>query len=87
MRAEILSYSRTRGLFVGLSLEGAVVKQDKDGNQNLYGERVDPRRLLLEGAHAVPMEARGFLSVLENASPRPSREGSSPGRLDPSREF
>ena len=87
MRAEILSYSRTRGLFVGLSLEGAVVKQDKDGNQNLYGERVDPKRLLQEGAYAVPKEARGFLSVLENASPRPSREGSSPGRLDPSREF
>ena len=87
LRAEILSYSRTRGLFVGLSLEGAVVKQDKDGNQNLYGERVDPKRMLQEGAYAVPKEARGFLSVLENASPRPSREGSSPGRLDPSREF
>ena len=76
MRAEILSYSRTRGLFAGVSLEGAVVKQDKDGNQNLYGERVDPKRLLLEGGSAVPQEARGLLSVLENASPRPSRDGS-----------
>jgi SH3 domain-containing YSC84-like protein 1 len=70
MHAEILSYSRTRGLFVGLSLEGAVVHQDKDGNENLYGERVDPRRVLQEGAYAVPPEAKGFLSVLENASPR-----------------
>jgi lipid-binding SYLF domain-containing protein len=86
MHAEILSYSRTRGLFVGLSLEGAVVKQDKDGNQNLYGQRVDPKRLLQEGAYAVPKEARGFLEVLENASPRPSRDGSSSGRRDPSRE-
>ena len=74
MHAEILSYSRTRGLFAGVSLEGAVVKQDKDGNENLYGERVDPKRLLQEGAYAVPPQARGFLSVLENASPR--REGS-----------
>jgi lipid-binding SYLF domain-containing protein len=87
MHAEILSYSRTRGLFAGVSLEGAVVKQDKDGNQNLYGERVDPKRLLQQGAYAVPQPARGFLSVLENASPRPSRDGSSSGRLDPSREL
>jgi lipid-binding SYLF domain-containing protein len=70
MHAEILSYSRTRGLFAGVSLEGAVVKQDKDGNENLYGERVDPKRLLQEGAYAVPSLASGFLSVLENASPR-----------------
>ena len=70
LHAEILSYSRTRGLFAGVSLEGAVVKQDKDGNQNLYGERVEAKRLLLEGAYAVPPPARGFLSVLENASPR-----------------
>lgn len=70
MHAEILSYSRTRGLFVGVSLEGAVVKQDQDGNENLYGERVDPKRLLQQGGYAVPSQARGFLSVLENASPR-----------------
>jgi lipid-binding SYLF domain-containing protein len=87
MRAEILSYSRTRGLFAGISLEGAVVKQDKDGNRNLYGERVDPKRLLQEGAYPPPAEAAGFLSVLENASPRPSRDRSSSGRLDRSREF
>jgi lipid-binding SYLF domain-containing protein len=70
MHAEILSYSRTRGLFAGLSLEGAVVKQDKDGNENLYGEPVDAKRLLQEGRYAVPSSARGMLSVLENASPR-----------------
>lgn len=70
LRAEILSYSRTRGLFAGLSLEGAVVKQDKDGNQNLYGEPVDPKRLLQQGAYPAPLAAGGFLSVLENASPR-----------------
>ena len=70
MHAEILSYSRTRGLFAGLSLEGAVVKQDKDGNENLYGEPVDPKRLLQDGRYAAPPSARGMLSVLENASPR-----------------
>ena len=75
MHAEILSYSRTRGLFAGLSLEGAVVKQDQDGNRSLYGERVDPKRLLQEGAYAVPPQAKGFLSVLENASPRQKTGG------------
>lgn len=87
MRAEILSYSRTRGLFAGVSLEGAVVKQDKDGNQNLYGERVDPRRLLQAGAYPPPAPARGFLSVLENASPRPSREEPTRPGNGSSREF
>jgi SH3 domain-containing YSC84-like protein 1 len=75
MHAEILSYSRTRGLFVGLSLEGAVVKQDKDGNENLYGERVDPRRVLQQGAYAVPPQAKGLLGVLDNASPRQKTGG------------
>jgi lipid-binding SYLF domain-containing protein len=75
MRAEILSYSRTRGLFAGLSLEGSVVKQDKDGNENLYGERVDAKRLLLQGAYPVPPGARGLVELLATSSPRRGPEG------------
>ena len=45
MRAEILSYSRTRGVFAGLSIEGAVLTQDEDANERLYGEPVSPKRL------------------------------------------
>jgi lipid-binding SYLF domain-containing protein len=70
LRAEILSYSRTRGLFAGLSLEGSVVRQDADANQNVYGERVDSRRLLLEGAYPVPAAARGLVELLRTSSPR-----------------
>jgi lipid-binding SYLF domain-containing protein len=70
MRAEILSYSRTRGLFAGLSLEGSVVKQDRDGNENVYGTRVDPKKLLVEGAYPVPPVARGLVDLLETSSPR-----------------
>lgn len=70
LHAEILSYSRTRGLFAGLSLEGSVVKQDKDGNFDLYGEQVDPKRLLLQGTYAIPSSARGLVGLLESASPR-----------------
>jgi lipid-binding SYLF domain-containing protein len=74
MHAEILSYSRTRGLFAGLSLEGSVVKQDQDGNENVYGERVDAKRLLLQGAYPVPAAARGLVELLATSSPRRSPE-------------
>ncbi len=70
MRAEILSYSRTRGIFAGLSLEGAVIKQDKDGNENLYGHPVDPKQLLLGAGYPVPVDARGFVDALTTSSPR-----------------
>jgi lipid-binding SYLF domain-containing protein len=70
MRAEILSYSRTRGLFAGLSLEGSVVKQDRDGNENVYGERVDAKRLLRQGAYPIPPGARGLVELLATSSPR-----------------
>ena len=70
MRAEILSYSRTRGLFAGLSLEGTVVKQDQDANEDLYGTQVDPKRLLVEGNYPVPPAARGLVELLATSSPR-----------------
>jgi lipid-binding SYLF domain-containing protein len=70
MRAEILSYSRTRGLFAGISLEGAVVKQDEKANSKVYGEPVDPERLLLRAGYRVPEPARGLVGLLRGASPR-----------------
>jgi lipid-binding SYLF domain-containing protein len=70
MRAEILAYSRTRGLFAGISLEGAVVKQDKDANESLYGERLDPKALLREGRVLIPEPARGLVELLQSASPQ-----------------
>jgi SH3 domain-containing YSC84-like protein 1 len=70
MHAEILSYSRTRGLFAGLSLEGAVVKQDKDANENVYGERVDPKTVLLGSSFALPPAAQPLIDLLSTSSPR-----------------
>ena len=49
MHAEILSYSRTRGLFAGASLDGAVFKQAKGDNEKLYGRRVSAKDILIEG--------------------------------------
>jgi lipid-binding SYLF domain-containing protein len=70
MRAEILSYSRTRGVFAGISLEGAVVKQDEDANEKIYGERVDSKKLLLQAAYRVPEHARELVDLLRGVSPR-----------------
>jgi lipid-binding SYLF domain-containing protein len=70
MKAEILSYSRTRGVFAGISIEGAVMKQDEDANERLYGEAVSPKRLLLEGGRPVPPAAKELVSYLGNISPR-----------------
>jgi lipid-binding SYLF domain-containing protein len=69
LKAEILSYSRTRGLFAGLSIEGAVLKQDEDANERLYGEPVSPKNLLRSGRR-VPEPAREMVEFLNGVSPR-----------------
>jgi len=63
MRAEILTYSRARGLFAGVSLNGAVVKQHKDDTRAFYGRMV-PFRMLLTGAVIAPEEAQPFLQTV-----------------------
>ncbi len=63
MRAQVLTYSRTRGAFAGISLAGAVVKQDKDATREFYGRMV-PFRTSLTGKVEAPKNAYPFLSVL-----------------------
>jgi len=70
MRAEILSYSRSRGLFAGISLEGAVLKQDERANRVLYGRKVSPRELLLEAGYQTPAAGKDFIAALERLAPR-----------------
>jgi lipid-binding SYLF domain-containing protein len=55
---------------VGLALEGAVVKQDKNANENLYGHPVDPKELLLAPSHSIPEPARGLVDFLGGVAPR-----------------
>jgi lipid-binding SYLF domain-containing protein len=73
LHAEILTYSRSRGLFAGVSLEGAVVKQDRDANEQVYGERVEARDLLLKPDRRVPAAARELVDLLRELSP-PGRD-------------
>jgi len=70
LHAEILSYSRTRGLFAGVSLDGAVVKQDKDDNRQLYGREVSAREILINGAVNPPASAQALDRTLAKYSPR-----------------
>ena len=60
LNAEILSYSRVKGVFAGVSLDGAVVQADKSGDKAMYGEAVD-RHEILDGKIAVPASARPLL--------------------------
>jgi len=70
MRAEILTYSRSRGLFAGISLEGAVVRQDRDANKKIYGREIEVKRLLLVSDVAVPPAAQPLINALNRYSPK-----------------
>lgn len=69
LHAEILSYSRSRGLFAGVSLEGAVLKQDDDANKRLYGRTVVPKEILFTGSVTVPRVGRPLDATLSKYSP------------------
>jgi len=68
MHAEILSYSRTRGIFVGVSLDGTVVSEDGAEDRKLYGHEVE-NRAILNGEVRPPEAARGLASELDRYSP------------------
>jgi lipid-binding SYLF domain-containing protein len=70
MTAEILTYSRSRGLFAGISLKGAAITQDGDANARLYGQALDPVDLLVEGKGDIPAPAKSLVSELEKYSPK-----------------
>ena len=70
LHAQILSYSRTRGLFAGASLDGAVLKQDSDDNEKLYGRKVTAKEILIDGTVPTPRAARALDNALTKYSPR-----------------
>jgi SH3 domain-containing YSC84-like protein 1 len=70
MRAEILSYSRSRGLFAGVSLEGSTLRSDGGANKNLYGKELSAEDIILKGAAKTPVAAATLISVLNKKSPK-----------------
>jgi lipid-binding SYLF domain-containing protein len=69
MRAEILSYSRTRGVFIGVSLEGSTLRPDDDATADVYGRKLTAKEIVLGGAVGVPASGRHLVRVLERNSP------------------
>lgn len=65
VRAEILSYSRTQGIFAGINLSGGVIRDDRDDNADLYGKGITPKQILLEGRVQLPGITRQFIDALK----------------------
>src|ERR1700756_691476 len=70
LRAEVLTYSRARGLFAGISLAGSTVRPDNSANEKLYKKKVAPQDVVFKGAVPVPSSAQKFISYLNKKSPR-----------------
>ena len=70
MRAEILSYSRSRGLFAGISLEGSTLRPDNDGNERLYGKGTSAKDVVINSAMHAPASAKLLVATLNKKSPR-----------------
>lgn len=69
MRAEILTYSRSRGLFAGVSLDGSSLHPDREGNRALYGRKIEATDIVIGHAVAIPAAAQKLVSLLDRASP------------------
>ena len=70
LRAEVLSYSRSRGLFAGISLEGSTVRPDSDANERVYGKKLSAEEIIFKGAVAVPPPAQKLVGYLNRKSPK-----------------
>ena len=70
MRAEILTYSRARGLFAGVSLAGSSVRPDNDANARVYGKNLEAESIVFKGAAAVPPAAQRMIAMLNQKSPK-----------------
>lgn len=69
LRSEVLTYSRARGLFAGVSLEGASLRPDNKGDEALYGRKVNSKDIVLGPAPATPVSAHKLIATLKKASP------------------
>jgi lipid-binding SYLF domain-containing protein len=74
MRAEILSYSRSRGLFAGISLEGSTIRPDDDASEQVYGHAIKAKEIVRSNNMSVPGTGRHLVDVLQKSSPRNESE-------------
>ena len=69
MKAEILSWSRNRGVFAGISLAGSTLRSDDDANKNLYGKELNATQILRENAVTTPPAGKPLVGLLDTLSP------------------
>ena len=77
MNAEILSYSRNKGLFAGISLEGSTLRSDGSANEKLYGRKLSAKEIIVEHRVGVPASAHQLVSLLQSKSPKNKSEAKS----------
>jgi len=77
LRAEVLSYSRSRGLFAGISLEGSTIRPDRDANERVYGKKLEAESIVFKGAVPVPPPAQKLVRTLNQKSPKNLSEAGS----------
>src|ERR1700758_4584183 len=70
LRADILSYSRARGAFAGIALEGSTIRPDNGANQKIYGRKIPAREIVLSGHVAIPPAAKRMVSTLDSRTPK-----------------
>ena len=70
LRSEILSYSRARGVFAGISLAGSTIRPDNEANEQIYGRKLEAKQIVLSGELAVPSAAQQLVSILDAKTPR-----------------
>jgi SH3 domain-containing YSC84-like protein 1 len=70
LRSEILSYSRARGLFAGVSLEGSTIRPDNGDNERVYGRKIPAKEIVLSGTVTAPPAAEPFISTLNAKTPK-----------------
>ena len=70
MRAEVLTYSRSRGLFAGVSLEGSTLRPDNDANERIYGKKLGAKEIALRGGAPIPSSAKLLIATLNHHSPK-----------------
>ena len=74
IRAEILSYSRSRGVFAGVSLEGSTLRPDNKSNRELYGRSVTAEEIIIKGEVRTPPAASDLIALLDKVSPERERK-------------
>jgi len=77
MRAEILSYSRSRGAFAGISLEGSTIRPDDDASERVYGRVIKAAEIVRSDKMTVPATGRHLVNVLQESAPRNESERAS----------